>query len=160
VNGFSDSPVTPSSSEVGVEPDPWFTRRREVPSHSPHFLELVDAARSVQDSITGSNPPDDVVLAAVRLLEDVRALLDPWQVPELDAPAGKVRHAPGRAQPVLLPFEIDEETSDSVRERCGSRVHISAATGRLTAARCRCCSTRYLAVWPTARADQWREPRT
>ena len=76
----SDSPVIPSSSEVGAEPDPWFTRRREVPSHSPHFLELVDAARAVQDSITGSNPPDDVVLAAVRLLEDVRALLDPWHL--------------------------------------------------------------------------------
>ena len=121
----SDSPVIPSSSEVGAEPDPWFTRRREVPSHSPHFLELVNAARAVQDSITGSNPPDDVVLAAVRLLEDVRALLDPWQVPERDAPAGKLRDAPGRAQPVLLPFEIDEETSDSVRGRVRfSRAHL------------------------------------
>jgi acyl-coenzyme A thioesterase PaaI-like protein len=96
-------------------PDPWHTRRRAVPPHSEHFASLVIAVRELQDAVTGANPPDDVVRAAMADVERTVATLRPYEVEEWDAPAGKLDRVPGRAQPFLPPFSADHETVDSVR---------------------------------------------
>jgi len=98
-------------------PDPWHNLARVLPPHSDRFAELVAALRRVQDLVTGSNPPDDVVDTTIARLDDIASALEPWTVTEGEAPAGKLDTEPGRGQPVLLPFVRDEETPDSVRGR-------------------------------------------
>jgi acyl-coenzyme A thioesterase PaaI-like protein len=113
--------ASPSDDRETVEErpdvDPWHTRRRVVPVHSERFPELVTDARELYDRITGSNPPDDAVDAAIAHLRAANELLRPYEVPEFDAPAGKLDFADGRGQPLLLPLQFEVMTTDDVRAR-------------------------------------------
>ena len=97
-------------------PDPW---QNEPPSANggPAFGGLIEALRSVQDLVNGSNPPDDVVAAAAHRLVEVEGLLRPWLAGEAESLAGKRPDLPGRGHSLLLPFVVEEESTRRISGR-------------------------------------------
>jgi acyl-coenzyme A thioesterase PaaI-like protein len=72
---------------------------------------------ALQDKVTSSDPPEEVWAEAATHIEAALALLQPWEAPEWERPAGTRRDLPGRGNPMLIPFDLDEETSTSIRGR-------------------------------------------
>jgi acyl-coenzyme A thioesterase PaaI-like protein len=82
------------------------------------FYELFCA---LQDAVTESDPPEEVWAESSTHVEAALALLAPWKAPEWERPAGTRSDLPGRGNPMLIPFAMEEETSDSIRGRTSFR---------------------------------------
>jgi acyl-coenzyme A thioesterase PaaI-like protein len=50
-------------------------------------------------------------------MEATLKLLEPWEAPEWERPAGTRVDLPGRGNPMLIPFDLEQETGDSIRGR-------------------------------------------
>jgi hypothetical protein len=68
---------------------------------------------TLQDRVTSSDPPEAVWAEATTHIAAVLELLEPWQAPEWERPAGTRTDLPGRGNPMLIPFDLKEETSSS-----------------------------------------------
>ena len=94
--------------------NPWEAPRDTEPGSAPGgpgFGGMVDALRALQDTITGSAPPPELVEEAARTLRDLSAALAPHTVPEEEQVTGHRMDLPGRGQtmaPVFLPDEWDD----------------------------------------------------
>lgn len=81
------------------------------------FGSYIEAMREVQDLVTGTSPPDDVLEQATGQLEAVAELLRGYRRPEGELIAGRRHDLPGRGNPFFPPFEIDAQDGWSVRGR-------------------------------------------
>jgi acyl-coenzyme A thioesterase PaaI-like protein len=79
-----------------------------------HFFGLFC---TLQDAVTSSDPPESVWDEASTHVEATLELLEPWEAPEWERPAGTRVDLPGRGNPMLIPFDLEQETSDSIRGR-------------------------------------------
>jgi acyl-coenzyme A thioesterase PaaI-like protein len=79
-----------------------------------HFFGLFC---TLQDRVTDSDPPESVWDEASTHVEATLELLEPWEAPEWERPAGTRVDLPGRGNPMLIPFDLEQETSDSIRGR-------------------------------------------
>jgi acyl-coenzyme A thioesterase PaaI-like protein len=98
-------------------PDPWQNEVAGEQHGGPAYGEMVDAMRRLQDLVSGTNPPDDVVEALRDDLTSLGDLLQPWLADEHETPAGRRPDLPGRGHPLLLPLTIDEEGPELIRGR-------------------------------------------
>jgi acyl-coenzyme A thioesterase PaaI-like protein len=80
----------------------------------PRFLELF---RTLQDTVVGSSPPEDVWDEVSAQVQRVIDLLEPFAAPEWQRPAGMRVDLPGRGNPLLIPYIEDEESERHVRGR-------------------------------------------
>lgn len=77
----------------------------------------VEAMRRVQDLVGSTNPPAETMALAMAQLESLADLLEPWRCTEAEMIAGRRHDLPGRGNPFLPPFVVDEQDADSVRGR-------------------------------------------
>jgi len=97
--------------------DPWQQRRADPTAGGPHFGRLVDAMRSLQDTIVQISAPDDSVVRAAESIEELATSLQKWQVSEWARSAGRRPDLPGRGHPLLLPLLLDERTDSYLQGR-------------------------------------------
>jgi len=75
------------------------------------FLATVEATRRLNDAVSGSRPPTDVLEDATRLIAQARELLAAHPADEIGQLAGQA-DVPGRAQPLIPPMHYDVRDDD------------------------------------------------
>jgi acyl-coenzyme A thioesterase PaaI-like protein len=99
----------------------------------PELGGLVAALRLVQDRVTGTAAPADVLAAATRSLLQTAELLAEHVAADGDQHAGYRLDLPGRGHPLLAPFVSEALEDDRVDGRITfTRTHLSGA-GRVHA---------------------------
>ncbi|CAM2840044.1 PaaI family thioesterase [Prescottella defluvii] len=83
----------------------------------PNFAEFVESFRRLQDLAVSTHVPDDVARQAIEQAGALADLLEPYQVPEGESPAGFNSQLPGRGSLLLLPWQFDKVATDGVRAR-------------------------------------------
>jgi acyl-coenzyme A thioesterase PaaI-like protein len=98
----------------GLEPDgltaAWLDR--EVLGEAGGFPAMVEALRTLQNAVTGSRPPEELLAEATRRLSDLSGQLARYRVDERGQVAGHLIEVPGRGQAMAPAIEIDEHTGD------------------------------------------------
>jgi acyl-coenzyme A thioesterase PaaI-like protein len=74
----------------------------------PGLDRFVAAIRRLQDLTVSTNPDESAWAVAARHVENACVLLDGHQVPEGQAPAGRLLEVPGLGHPLLPPWTIAE----------------------------------------------------
>ena len=72
----------------------------------PDYGRFVEAVRTLQDLTRGADAPDDVVTRAADLIEDVNALLAPYDADEWRSPSGRRMDLPNRGNIMQVPVDL------------------------------------------------------
>ncbi|HEY0718376.1 MAG TPA: PaaI family thioesterase [Streptosporangiaceae bacterium] len=105
------------------QPDSWTVGRvtRSGVPHTedggPDFGRMIEALRLVQERITASSPPHDVVAETADALEKLAATLAPFEVEEARQVAAHRIDLPGRGQAMTPVIHIDEWDDQQVAAR-------------------------------------------
>ncbi|OPX09892.1 PaaI family thioesterase [Mycobacterium sp. AT1] len=75
-------------------------------SGGPDYGRFVEAVRMLQDLTRGADAPDDVVTQAADLIENVNALLAPYDADEWRSPSGRRMDLPNRGNIMQVPVNI------------------------------------------------------
>ncbi|OBK27493.1 PaaI family thioesterase [Mycobacterium asiaticum] len=97
------------------------------PADAPHpeLGEFVAALRRLHDLTVSTNPDPALWVSASRFVKDACALLECHQVPETEAPGGRVLDLPGLGHPLLPPWTVMEAGTDGVTmEGLFTRAHV------------------------------------
>ena len=80
-----------------------------VPTHrgGPDYGRFIDAVRDIQDHARAVDAPDQVITEAADLLEQVSALLTPYDADEWSTPSGRRTDLPMRGNILSIPNEAD-----------------------------------------------------
>jgi acyl-coenzyme A thioesterase PaaI-like protein len=91
---------------------------RYEPAHpGPGFAKFVAAMRRLQDLAVSTDPGSDTWDEAAERAEELVKLLDPFQVPEGVAPAGRVPSLPGMGSLLMPPWTMTKFDPDGVEMR-------------------------------------------
>jgi acyl-coenzyme A thioesterase PaaI-like protein len=97
----------------------------EAAEPGPGFARFVTAMRRLQDLAVSTDPDDDTWDTAGERAEELVKLLDPFQVPEGVAPAGRVPSMPGMGSLLLPAWTMTKFDADGVEMRGRfSRYHV------------------------------------
>ncbi len=83
----------------------------------PEYGRLVEGLRTLQDLAVSAAPTPEATVEAAERVEALIDLLTPFQVPEGQAPAGRVMTLPGRGSLLMLPWTIEKFDAEGVRSR-------------------------------------------
>ncbi|MGA9871154.1 MAG: PaaI family thioesterase [Rhodococcus sp. (in: high G+C Gram-positive bacteria)] len=83
----------------------------------PEYGRLLAALRTLQDLAVSTAPTPEATAEAADRVEAINALLKPFEVPEGQAPAGRVMSLPGRGSLLMLPWTIEKFDAEGVRSR-------------------------------------------
>jgi acyl-coenzyme A thioesterase PaaI-like protein len=72
----------------------------------PDYGRFVEAVRTLQDLTRSADAPDDVVTRAAELIEDVNALLAPYDADEWRSPSGRRMDLPNRGNIMQVPVNL------------------------------------------------------
>ena len=72
----------------------------------PDYGRFVEAVRTLQDLTRGADAPDDVVTQAADLIENVNALLAPYDADEWRSPSGRRMDLPNRGNIMQVPVNL------------------------------------------------------
>jgi acyl-coenzyme A thioesterase PaaI-like protein len=72
----------------------------------PDYGRFVEAVRTLQDLTRSADAPDDVVTRAADLIEDVTALLAPYDADEWRSPSGRRMDLPNRGNIMQVPVNL------------------------------------------------------
>ena len=72
----------------------------------PDYGRFVEAVRTLQDLTRSADAPDDVVTRAAELVEDVNALLAPYDADEWRSPSGRRMDLPNRGNIMQVPVHL------------------------------------------------------
>jgi acyl-coenzyme A thioesterase PaaI-like protein len=72
----------------------------------PDYGRFVEAVRTLQDLTRSADAPDDVVTRAADLIEDVNALLAPYDADEWRSPSGRRMDLPNRGNIMQVPVNL------------------------------------------------------
>ena len=80
-----------------------------VPTYKggPDYGRFIDAVRDIQDHARAVDAPDDVITRAADLLEQVSALLAPYDADEWTTPSGRRNDLPMRGNILSIPNHVD-----------------------------------------------------
>ena len=91
----------------------------------PELERFAAAVRRLQDLAVSTNPDGETWTAASERIEQVCASLEPFEVPDGHAPAGRAIELPGLGHPLIPPWTIAEYGEDGVTmEGNFSRFHV------------------------------------
>ena len=109
----------------------------------PELERFATAVRRLQDLAVSTNPDGEVPgTTATEAIERACAALEPYQVPDGHAPAGRATKLPGLGHPLMPPWTITELRRGRRRPWRGtSAASTWAATWRCTAGSSRCSTT-------------------
>jgi acyl-coenzyme A thioesterase PaaI-like protein len=104
-------------SPDGPEPDgltaAWLGLEKLGPQ--ARFSAMIGALRTLQNVITGSRPPAEVLEETTRQLAELARQLAKYPVDERDQIAGHLAGTPGRGQALIPPVHLDEVAPGRVR---------------------------------------------
>ncbi|WNG95022.1 PaaI family thioesterase [Mycobacterium sp. ITM-2016-00318] len=86
----------------------------------PDYGRFVDAVRTLQDRTRAADAPDDVITKAADMIEDVTAMLAPFDADEWTTPSGRRMDLPNRGNILQVPSDLTtagDEVDGSVRFR-------------------------------------------
>ncbi|GAB7070540.1 PaaI family thioesterase [Mycobacterium hodleri] len=86
----------------------------------PDYGRFVEAVRTLQDLTRSADAPDDVVTRAADLIEDVNALLTPYDADEWRSPSGRRMDLPNRGNIMQVPVNlrvVDDGVAGTARFR-------------------------------------------
>ena len=86
----------------------------------PDYGRFVDAVRTLQDHTRAADAPDDVITKAADMIEDVTAMLAPFDADEWTTPSGRRMDLPNRGNILQVPSDlttVGDEVDGSVRFR-------------------------------------------
>lgn len=87
----------------------------------PDYGRLIAAVRDLQDHVRAADAPDDVVTKAAELVEDVCALLAPYDADEWTSPSGRRLDLPSRGNLLPVPMSVRKDDDGRVRGTCRFR---------------------------------------
>ncbi len=105
------------------------------------YGELIAAQRRLQDLVAGAVLPAELVAEVTKRLAELGDLLAAHQADEAQRWDGWRPDLPGRASPLLPPYEVDERARAGCADASRSPASTSVAARRRTAARTPCSST-------------------
>ena len=114
---MSSQPAAESRPPVTPFIDPFANVTVDTERGGAPYARFLEWFRTLQDTVVGSNPPEQVWDEVSSHLEAVIDLLGPWAAPEWQRPAGMRVDLPGRGNPLLIPFAGEDETEGLVRGR-------------------------------------------
>ena len=106
---------TPGAPELDGLTAAWLGR--EELGAQPGFSALIEALRTLQNQVTGSRPPADVLDEATRQLTELARQLAKYPVDERGQLAGQLAETPGRGQALIPPVYYDEAGPGRARGR-------------------------------------------
>lgn len=80
----------------------------------PEFGEFVAGMRTLQDLTVSVDAPDEVYREARDRVNELLELLEPYQAPEQQGPAGRAVELPGRGSLLLLPWKTVSAGPDGI----------------------------------------------
>jgi acyl-coenzyme A thioesterase PaaI-like protein len=86
----------------------------------PDYGRFVEAVRTLGDNARGVDAPDDVITQAAALIEQVNALLEPYEADEWHSPSGRRLDLPNRGGVLNVPSDlkvVDGKVEGQVRFR-------------------------------------------
>ncbi|QLL09427.1 PaaI family thioesterase [Mycobacterium vicinigordonae] len=91
----------------------------------PDYGRFIDAVRRLQDHARAVDAPDDVITQAAARLEELSALLAPYDVDEWHSPSGRRMDLPVRGNLLTVPMDA-HKTQDGRIEGCArfARFHL------------------------------------
>jgi hypothetical protein len=99
----------------GAQTDYWAHLGPTSDRGGPHFADLIDQIRRVQDGVVAARLPADAAAQLVAQLAEVADVLAAHEVAALEAPAGARLDLPGRGHPFVPPHVVDKRTGSEVR---------------------------------------------
>jgi acyl-coenzyme A thioesterase PaaI-like protein len=110
------------SSDEPEELDPEYAKHGGFPNYElvtpgTGFTRFVTVMRRLQDLAVSTDPDDDTWEDAAERAEQLVKMLDPFQVPEGVAPAGRVPSMPGMGSLLMPPWQITKFGPDGVTMR-------------------------------------------
>ena len=87
---------------------------RDIGRGGAAYTRFFGLFTSLQDKVTSTDPPEAVWTEAAEHVAAMLGLLEPWESPEWERPAGTRIDLPGRGNPMLIPFDLKEETDTSI----------------------------------------------
>jgi hypothetical protein len=110
---------TPEHGGASGLPEPdgltaaWLGREELGPQ--PGFSAMIDALRTLQNHVTGTRPPADVLEETTRQLTEITRQLAKYPVNERNQIAGHLAEIPGRGQALIPPVYLDEVAPAAIR---------------------------------------------
>ena len=114
----------------------------ELADPGPGFGRFLEGHAQIAGSGGLRRPDSDTWDSAADRVQELVALLEPFQAGEGVGPASRVPSLPGAGSLLMPPWFVDKFEPDGVELRVSFSRFMSAATTRYTAECCRCCSTR------------------
>lgn len=99
----------------GAQTDHWAHLGPSAQRGGPHFAELIEQIRRVQDEVVAAHVPVAAAAQIVGQLSEIADTLAAHGVTALDAPAGARLDLPGRGHPFLPAAVVDSWTDTEVR---------------------------------------------
>jgi len=96
----------PDPAESGGPTGGGFNPPVPTTSGGPDYGRFVEAVRTLQDLTRSADAPDDVVTRAADLIEDVNALLTPYDADEWRSPSGRRMDLPNRGNIMQVPVNL------------------------------------------------------
>lgn len=87
----------------------------------PDYGRFIAAVRDLQDHARAADAPDDVIAKAADLIEDVSALLAPYDADEWTSPSGRRMDLPSRGNLLPVPMSLRKDDDGRVRGTCRFR---------------------------------------
>ena len=81
----------------------------------PDYGRFVEAVRSLQDHARAVDAPDEVIIKAAGLIEDINAVLAPYWTDEWASPSGRRMDLPNRGNILQVPAELKKTDDGRVR---------------------------------------------
>ena len=81
----------------------------------PDYGRFVEAVRAIQDHARAVDAPDDVISKAADLLEELSALLAPYDADEWTSPSGRRMDLPTRGNVLAVPVDLHETADGRIR---------------------------------------------
>jgi acyl-coenzyme A thioesterase PaaI-like protein len=104
-------------SEDDLKTHGGFPKLFEAADPGPNFGQFVEAMRTLQDLAVSVDASDDVYAKALGHAEAMIDLLEPYEAPERQGPAGRVVDLPGRGSLLMMPWTVEHAGPDGVRSR-------------------------------------------
>lgn len=81
----------------------------------PDYGRFVEGVRKLQDHARAVDAPDDVIARAADLLDDLSALLGPYDADEWTSPSGRRMDLPNRGNIIGVPVDLALTDDDRIR---------------------------------------------
>lgn len=98
--------TTPGSSAVDPHQGGGFNPPNPTTRGGPDYARFIEAVRTISDHARAVDAPDDVIAKAADLLEDVSAVLAPYDADEWASPSGRRMDLPDRGNALNVPTSL------------------------------------------------------